>query len=101
MTMLETSSANAERISIGAARAAGAIASALQKPRRCNISSSIGSTPGVAPLGLHAPALDRSLLDHAKHHVLDREADQDDGQEAGEYFRNVELVLALEDVPAE
>src|SRR5665213_3875520 len=51
--------------------------------------------------GLHAPALYRSGLDETKHHVLDRKPDQDDREQAGENFRNIELVLALEDVPAE
>src|SRR5450432_3064717 len=100
--MLDTSSAKAERSSIGAAIAAGAVASALQKARRCNMRSSLDLRPCChAILSLHAPALDGSGLDEAKHHVLDREPDQDDGQQAGEHFGNVELVLALEDVPAE
>src|SRR5450830_1833027 len=56
--------------------------------------------PGLQS-GLHAPALDCSLLDKTKHHVLDREADQNDGKQTGKHFRNVKLILAFEDVPAE
>src|SRR6202158_2709047 len=50
---------------------------------------------------LHAPALDRSGFDKAKHNVLDCKTNQNDREQASEHFRNVELVLALEYVPAE
>src|ERR1700733_9224149 len=64
-----------------------------------------GATSGFsgfarAPLRLHAPALNGPGFDQAKHPVLDRESNEDDGQEAGKHFGNIELVLALEDVPA-
>src|ERR1700722_9466487 len=53
-----------------------------------------------APLRLHAPALNGPGFDQAKHPVLDCESDEDDGEQAGEDFGNIKLVLALEDVPA-
>src|SRR6185437_12315912 len=96
-TMLDTSLAIAERRSAGIARTAGATARALQKSRLRIIGSSC-CPPGSC---LHAPALDRSGLYEAKYDVLDREADEDDGQQPREDFRNVELILALENVPAE
>src|SRR5664280_1252751 len=99
--MLETSSAKAERSSIGVART-GVAARALQKVRLCIMKSSrLIHARLVTQSGLHAPALDCSGLDEAKHHVLDREPDQDDGEQAGKHFRNVELIFAFEDVPAE
>ena len=52
-------------------------------------------------LGLHAPAADGAVLDRAEDDVFDEEAEDDDCQEAREYFGNSELILVLEDVPAE
>src|SRR6187551_2138490 len=52
-------------------------------------------------LVLHAPFLQRLALDGLKDEVLDNEADNDDGQQAGEDSRDVEKVAVLEDEPAE
>src|SRR6185437_12398077 len=48
---------------------------------------------------LYAPPMDRLLLDHAKNQIFDDQTNQNNGQEAGEYVRNVERVLVLEDEP--
>ena len=98
--MLDTSSAKAERISIGDANATGAAAIALQKLRLCNIKLFL-----ILPPARHYACMPQrwTVLVSIKRntHVLDRKTDQDDGQKARKHFGNVELVLALEDVPAE
>src|SRR5229473_4026910 len=50
---------------------------------------------------LHSPFMDSCALDGAKDQVLDAEADHDDGEETGEDARGLELVLVLEDEPAQ
>src|ERR1051326_1243369 len=52
-------------------------------------------------LRLHAPAAHRAVLDCTEDDVLHQQADHDDREKAGEDFRDVELVLAFEDVPTE
>src|SRR5258705_9046260 len=50
---------------------------------------------------LHAPFAHRARFNDAKDHVLDEEPDYDDRQQAGEYVRNLELVLVLVDEPTQ
>src|SRR5215211_4112118 len=49
---------------------------------------------------LHTPAPYRSVFDRPEDHALDHEADDDDGEQAGEHRRGLELVAVLEDEPA-
>jgi hypothetical protein len=44
--------------------------------------------------------LDRSGFDETEHDVFDCEANQNNGEKASEHFRDIELIFALEDVPA-
>ena len=49
---------------------------------------------------LHAPFADRGVLDAAEDDALDEEADDDDGEKAGD-VGGLELVAVLEDEPAQ
>src|SRR5690606_29619340 len=53
------------------------------------------------PSALHAPAPHGAGLDRLEDHVLDEQPEQDHGQKAREHVRDQELILALEDIPAE
>src|SRR6202011_6211964 len=52
-------------------------------------------------LELHAPFAHGGELDAAEDDALDEEADNDDGEQAGEDIGGLELVAVLEDEPAE
>jgi hypothetical protein len=52
-------------------------------------------------LVLHAPALNRPLLDYAEKEVLDCKTDEDHCQQPGKYFGNLDEVLVLENVPTQ
>jgi len=49
-----------------------------------------------ATLALHPPAPHRARLDRAEDHVLDHQADDDHGEQAGEDVGGVEQVAVLE-----
>src|ERR1700682_5732553 len=49
---------------------------------------------------LHAPLANGPGFDGAKNDVLDQQADDDHGKQAGEYIRDLELILVLVDEPS-
>src|SRR6478672_640516 len=52
-------------------------------------------------LTLHAPAADGPRLDQSEHDVFDKKTDENDRKQSGKNLRNIELILRLENIPAQ